>query len=118
MVGLIWFPLPEGDQKGRTFKNVVPEDIFLGDNLYAEGLPRLLCAEVRCDIVSEATVVCDYAGAVVCEQYGGSGDSGFDFQLLMSICRYINRQHHVGMLKALSNGALELRRPTVFPEVS
>ncbi|KAF3849173.1 hypothetical protein F7725_015670 [Dissostichus mawsoni] len=43
----------------------------------------------------KATVVCDCGGAVVCEQCGGRGDSGFHFQHLMSSYRYIHRQHHV-----------------------
>ena len=113
LVDLIWFSLPEGDQKRRTFENN-----NRGNNLYAERVPRVLGTELWRHVVLEATVVCDCGGAVVSEQCGGRGDSGFHFQHLMSSYRYIHRQHHVGLHKAFSNVALELRRPTVFPGVS
>lgn len=113
--GLIWISLPEGDQIRRTFKNLVPEDIPLGDDFHAERFPRLLCSEVPCDVVTKAAVIRDCGGAVVHVQSGGSG---FDFQLLVPDCRYIHRQHHVGTLKALPDGALEICRPAVFTEVS
>lgn len=110
--------LPECDQIGGTPKVSVTRDIFLGDHLQAEWCPGTLCAEVLCDIILEATALRDHGGAVVHMQSGGSGGCGLDFQHLMSNCRYIHRQHHIGMLKALSSGALELCRPAVFPKVS
>lgn len=111
--------LPECDQIGGTPKISVTQDIFLGDHLQAERGPCTLCAEVLRDIVLEATALCDRGGAVVHMQSGGSSRGcGLHFQHLMSNCRYIHGQHHVGMLKALSSGALELCRPAVFPKVS
>lgn len=63
-------------------------------------------------------MLCDRGGAAVRVQSGGTGRRGLDFQHLTSDCRYVHRQHRVGTLKALSAGALELRGPTIFPEVS
>lgn len=113
-----WISLPEGDHIGRTFKKFVPWDALLGHNLYAEWCPCALCAEVLRHVITEAAALCDCGRAVMCVQQGGIRDTGFDYQLLMSNCRYIHRQHHEGLHKALSNVALELSGPTVFPNVS
>lgn len=79
LVVLIWFSLPQGDKKGRTSKSSLPRDVLPGDNLHAERRPGPPCAEVRRDVVSEATVVRNCGGVVVREQCGGSGDGGSDF---------------------------------------
>jgi len=112
-------PLPEGDQKGRTSKDSVPEHVVLGDHLYAERRARPLRGEAWRDVVPEAAGVCHRGGVVVREQQRGGGlVGGSDFQLLVCHCSYIHGQHHVGPLEALSDGALELRGPTVLPELS
>lgn len=115
LFGLIWISLPEGDKEGVAFENCASNYIFSSDNLHTEWCPCLLCNEVLCNVVTEAAVICNCGGTVV---YVQGSFSRSDFQLLVSNSRYIHRQHHVGMLEALPDKALQLCRPAVFTKVS
>lgn len=118
LLGLIWTSLPKGDQERWTSKYPVPQDVLLGDNLYAERCPRLLHVEVVRGFVAEATVSGKCGGAIVYAQCASSGGSWSHFQLLLSYHRHIHRQHYKGMLEALSDGALYIHRPTVYSRLS
>lgn len=117
LVGLVWSSLPDRGQISRASSKAFPHDALRVHKPNTERRPCRCCwDEVLCDVVKEATALCDYGRAAVHMQFSGSGDGGFDFQLLM-LNSWIHGQHHIGMLKALSNEALDVW-PTVFPIVS
>lgn len=80
--------------------------------------PSAVHAEVLRHIILQDAVLSDCDGAVVQLQHGDSGSCGLDLEHLIPHCRYVHRHHCVVTMEALSNGALKLGRPAIFPWVS